>query len=149
MRTKQAYPRLLPWHDSCLSLCQVGGFPCFRPPSAVNPVDSSIIRRSLTDLARLDTPRYAPQSLFNEMLTLGIPPEQRAYAMLLSAYGNAKQQQDASQLFLKMPRRYQEDGLVREAIWRCFGKDAVQVFREAEASRPGAARPGKASKANR
>eukprot|EP00913_Durusdinium_trenchii_P032659 g30568.t1 len=96
-----------------------------------------------------DLQEQAAESLFNEMLTLGIPPEQRAYAMLLSAYGNAKQQQDASQLFLKMPRRYQEDGLVREAIWRCFGKDAVQVFREAEASRPGAARPGKASKANR
>ena len=95
MRTKQAYPRLLPWHDSCLSLCQVGGFPCFRPPSAVNPVDSSIIRRSLTDLARLDTPRYAPQSLFNEMLTLGIPPEQRAYAMLLSACAKNRRVADA------------------------------------------------------
>ncbi|CAK8997189.1 unnamed protein product [Durusdinium trenchii] len=46
-------------------------------------------------------------------------------------------------------QHHREDGLVREAIWRCFGKDAVQVFREAEASRPGAARPGKASKANR
>lgn len=64
--------------------------------------------------------------------------------MLLSAYGNGKQHQvllnenlchdpeAARELFLTIPLKYQKDGLVREAMWRCFGKAAVEVFQQAE-----------------
>lgn len=52
--------------------------------------------------------------------------------MLLSAYGNGKQHQAARELFLTIPLKYQKDGLVREAMWRCFGQAAVEVFQQAE-----------------
>ena len=47
------------------------------------------------------------QGLFNEMLLTRLEPEQRAYAMLLSAYGNGTQRTAALKLFYRMPRSFQ------------------------------------------
>ncbi|CAJ1429067.1 unnamed protein product [Effrenium voratum] len=62
----------------------------------------------------------SPQGVFNEMVALRISPDQRAFAMLLSAYGNAspKQAEAAEDLFQRMPRQFQT-GLVRDAMRRC------------------------------